>query len=91
MNAGSIDPGKLLSRDETAAAIKTEFGLPVTANMLAIAAYRGDGPLYIKIGGAVRYRWADVLAWLDIRAKPQRCTRELNRRYEYATDLGAIV
>ena len=26
---------------------------------------RGDGPPSIKIGGSVRYRWEDVMRWLD--------------------------
>ena len=27
--------------------------------------YRGTGPVGIKLGGHVRYRWAEVEKWLD--------------------------
>jgi excisionase family DNA binding protein len=30
--------------------------------------YRGVGPRFIKVGRDVRYRWADVEAWLDQQA-----------------------
>ncbi len=29
----------------------------------------GDGPLFLKLGGAVRYRKADLDAWLDSRRR----------------------
>lgn len=37
-----------------------------TPEGLAQMRYRGNGPKFIKLGGkAIRYRWADVEAWLD--------------------------
>lgn len=30
-------------------------------------ASQGRGPAYIKVGGARRYDWADIYAWLDTR------------------------
>ncbi|MBT2555839.1 AlpA family transcriptional regulator [Arthrobacter sp. ISL-5] len=39
--------------------------LGYTPEGLAQMRYRGNGPKFIKLGGkAVRYRWADVQAWL---------------------------
>jgi len=32
---------------------------------LATMRYQGVGPKFLKLGGAVRYRWSDVNAWLD--------------------------
>jgi len=33
--------------------------------------YRGIGPVGIKLGGHVRYRWDDVEKWLDEQTDPQ--------------------
>jgi predicted DNA-binding transcriptional regulator AlpA len=35
----------------------------------------GDGPIYLKLGGAVRYRLSDLKAWLD-----SRVTRSTSER-----------
>ena len=60
-------PHKLLSRDE----IEVEFG--ITRRFLELSAWRGDGPPMIWIGRrAVRYKRADVLAWIEAqRIEPQ--------------------
>jgi predicted DNA-binding transcriptional regulator AlpA len=39
------------------------LGLPVAT--LAQWRYLGKGPQPIKVGRHIRYRWADVEAWLD--------------------------
>ena len=31
--------------------------------------FRGDGPVFVKLGRAVRYRRADVLAWAAARLR----------------------
>ena len=51
---------QLLSRDE----VEAEFG--VTRRYLELAAWRGDGPPFVKLGRrTVRYRRADILAFID--------------------------
>lgn len=48
----------------TAAEVADRLGY--TPEGLAQMRYRGNGPKFIKMGGrAIRYRWADVEAWLD--------------------------
>jgi hypothetical protein len=39
--------------------------LCTTVNTRARWRYRGDGPTFIKVGHSVRYRWADVLEYLE--------------------------
>lgn len=39
--------------------------LQVSVKTLQDWRYRGRGPAYIRVGGAVRYRASDVAAWLD--------------------------
>jgi excisionase family DNA binding protein len=39
----------------------TQTSVPTLARWAA----EGRGPKFVKLGGAVRYRKADVLAWLD--------------------------
>jgi hypothetical protein len=39
--------------------------LGVPEHTLAQWRSRGKGPDYLKVGRHVRYRWADVNAWLD--------------------------
>lgn len=39
--------------------------LGTTPRQLAQYRYHGRGPKFIKLGHHVRYRWADVEAWLD--------------------------
>ncbi len=41
--------------------------LRIQSQTLAVMAMRGDGPTFIKVGRAVRYRRADVDAWLASR------------------------
>lgn len=31
--------------------------------------WRGDGPQYVKVGGRVRYRLADLANWLDAQTR----------------------
>lgn len=54
-----LHPDRLLTRDETAEA----FG--VSKRWLEHAATHGNGPRMVKVGRAVRYRVADVRAWID--------------------------
>lgn len=52
--------------DKLASAAEVADFLGYTSEGLAQMRYRGNGPKFIKLGGrAVRYRWADVEAWLD--------------------------
>lgn len=52
--------------DKLATAPEVAEHLGYTPEGLAQMRYRGNGPKFIKLGGrAVRYRWADVEAWLD--------------------------
>ncbi|MGO9102223.1 MAG: helix-turn-helix transcriptional regulator [Mycobacterium sp.] len=39
--------------------------LCTTVNTLAQWRYLGNGPTFIKVGHSVRYRWADVLEYLE--------------------------
>lgn len=43
--------------------------------MLERLRVRGDGPAYLKLGGAVRYRQSDLDAWLE-----SRVTRSTSER-----------
>ncbi|MFA8386642.1 MAG: helix-turn-helix transcriptional regulator [Pelagibaca sp.] len=52
---------RLLSRPE----VQTYFGL--TQRFLEVAAVKGNGPPFIKLGRAVRYRVGDVRAWIEAR------------------------
>lgn len=61
MQQEQLAQDRLLSRAE----VETHFGL--TRRFLEIAAVRGDGPMMVKIGRSVRYRVADVRAWIDAR------------------------
>lgn len=57
----TADPDRLLSRAE----VEAVFGL--TRRFLEIAAVKGGGPPMVKIGRSVRYKTADVRAWIDAR------------------------
>lgn len=48
--------------------------LGTTANTLAYWRYMGRGPRFIKTGRSVRYRAADVEAWLDEQTRSQTGT-----------------
>lgn len=50
---------RLLSREE----VEERFG--ISKRYLEIAVCRHDGPPYIKIGRLVRYRVADIRAWIS--------------------------
>lgn len=49
----------LLTRSE----VQTSFGL--SRRYLEVAAVRGDGPPFIKIGRSVRYRVGDLREWIS--------------------------
>lgn len=52
---------RLLSRPE----VHTHFGL--TQRFLEVAAVKGNGPPYCKIGRSVRYRAGDIRVWIASR------------------------
>lgn len=55
------NPDDLLSRDQ----IERETGGGITRRWLEMAAFRGDGPPYIKVSRrCIRYRRGDFEAWL---------------------------
>jgi excisionase family DNA binding protein len=43
--------------------------LRLTRNTLEKWRVRGEGPPFVKLGGAVRYRRSDVLAWIEENTK----------------------
>jgi predicted DNA-binding transcriptional regulator AlpA len=53
------DPNRLLSREE----VEAQLGL--SKRFLEVAAVRGDGPPMTKLRRSVRYRYCDILTWLD--------------------------
>ncbi|HYQ36846.1 MAG TPA: helix-turn-helix domain-containing protein [Mycobacterium sp.] len=53
--------------DQLATPEQVAESLNVTTSTLAQQRYRGIGLPYIRVGRAVRYRWADVRAYLDAR------------------------
>lgn len=57
----------------TAAEVAAYLGGDFSEKTLANWRSRGHGPKFIKLssgrGGSVRYRWADVNAWLDEQSK----------------------
>ncbi|MDI9330184.1 MAG: DNA-binding protein [Alphaproteobacteria bacterium] len=61
----------LLNRQTTA------VGLGYTVGWLEWAATSGGGPVLTKIGRSVRYRKADVLAWLQANSRRISSTAEL--------------
>ncbi|MDI3336403.1 AlpA family transcriptional regulator [Defluviimonas aestuarii] len=56
-----ISSDRLLSRAE----VEVNFGL--SRRFLEVSAVRGDGPPMVKIGRSVRYRVADLRAWIEAR------------------------
>lgn len=52
---------RLLTRSE----VHTYFGL--TQRFLEVAAVKGNGPPFVKLGRAVRYRVGDVREWIEAR------------------------
>ena len=61
----------LLNRETTA------VGLGYTVGWLEWVATNGGGPVLTKIGRTVRYRKADVLAWLHANSRRMSSTAEL--------------
>lgn len=55
------DVDKLLTRAE----VEARFGL--SRRFLEVAAVKGDGPMMVRLGRAVRYRVGDVRAWIEDR------------------------
>ena len=47
--------------------------LQMAKQSVAQMRYQGVGPKFLKLGGAVRYRWSDINAWLDDNTR--QCTR----------------
>jgi predicted DNA-binding transcriptional regulator AlpA len=68
-------PVEALLDRKTAAA-----GLGYTVGWLEWVATHGGGPVLTKLGRSVRYRKADVLAWLEANSRRIRSTSELDRR-----------
>jgi predicted DNA-binding transcriptional regulator AlpA len=67
-----VNAGRLLTTEDLAA----HLGKP--PRTLDQWRYQGRGPTYIKVGGSVRYAFADVEAWLDA----QRVTTDTHRTVE---------
>jgi excisionase family DNA binding protein len=56
--------GRLLSIGELA----KYLGVPVAT--LYAWRYRGEGPPGFRVGRHLRYRWSDVLAWIERKIEP---------------------
>lgn len=59
MQQNTLPDDLLLSRPQ----VELNFG--ISRRFLEIAAVRGDGPSYHKIGSSVRYRVADLRQWIE--------------------------
>jgi predicted DNA-binding transcriptional regulator AlpA len=60
--SGPVHPDRLLSRDEVA------YLFGVSKRLLEIKALEGGGPVMVRIGDRqIRYRVADVIAWIESR------------------------
>ena len=59
----SFPDDRLLTRPE----VHTHFGL--TQRFLEVAAVKGNGPPFIKLGRAVRYRVGDIRSWIEDRRR----------------------
>lgn len=57
-----LDPLALISTEELAALLE------IAAITLRIWRVKGCGPRYVKLGRSVKYRRADVAAWLNERS-----------------------
>ena len=53
------DLERLLSRTE----VQSRFG--IGKRYLELAAARGEGPRYIRVGRLIRYRVSDLLDWIE--------------------------
>ncbi len=58
-----VGQDRLLSVQELA----TYLGLPVAT--LYAWRYRGEGPPGFRVGRHVRYRWSDVITWIEQQLK----------------------
>jgi hypothetical protein len=54
----SLLPSRLLSRDE----VETTYG--ITKRYLELAACKGGGPVFVKVGRLTRYRVQDIEDWI---------------------------
>ncbi len=61
MQDNVISSDRLLTRAE----VEVNFGL--SRRFLEISAVKGNGPPFIKINRAVRYRVSDLREWIDAR------------------------
>jgi hypothetical protein len=68
MTASAAEPGEPLM---TAPGLIAYLGGGITEVTLQHWRTRGGGPPFIKVGHFVRYRLADVNAWLDERERGQ--------------------
>lgn len=59
--AETLPAERLLSRPE----VQEHFG--ITARFLEVAAVRGDGPPFVRIGRSVRYQVGDLRDWIAAR------------------------
>lgn len=55
----NLGGSRLLCRSD----VEEQFG--ISKRYLEIAAVRGDGPPIVRLGRSVRYRIADILAWIE--------------------------
>jgi hypothetical protein len=73
-------PDRLLTREQTAAALTAE-GFPVRAKTLSTKATRGGGPPYALFSGRALYRWGDALDWArGLMTPPRRSTSEADTK-----------
>jgi hypothetical protein len=63
------DPGALLTRAQTGAALRAK-GFPIADKTLATMASRGGGPPFQRFGRVPLYIWADTLIWARSRLTP---------------------
>lgn len=55
-----------------AAALATEEGVPIAPRTLANWRWAGHGPPFVKARRRVRYRRADLIAWVRAQISPPR-------------------
>lgn len=61
-------PGAATTPDTYLTTASVAERLDISVSYLEQARVRGDGPPYIRIGRAVRYRWGAVVEWAEARA-----------------------
>ena len=66
-----LTPDAVFTRRQLSTVL-TELGYPVAYTSLATMSHRGTGPKYRRFGTRSLYRWADVLAWLEVRVSAPR-------------------